>query len=110
MAISILIPCLFLFTDDPEPTTTLPIMTTAPVATSSVAISPVANTSQWLAPIDCSSLPSGRAHYIGHRRRYDVGPGDHNEGVLSWDEARNYCQRRGGELAVTGMDSLATRL
>ena len=57
----------------------------------------------WLKPIDCNDLPSGPAYYIGNGR-YDYGP-DH----LTWDEARNYCRGRGGDLAVTGMDSLATR-
>ena len=65
--------------------------------------SPVTNTPQWLAPIDCNGLPSGPAYSIGNRR-YDYGPNR-----LTWTEGRSHCQRRGGELAITGMGSLATR-
>ena len=65
--------------------------------------SPVTNSTQWLAHIDCNGLTNGPAYSIGNRR-YDYGPGD-----LTWAEGRSHCQRRGGELAITGMDSLATR-
>ena len=94
MTITIINSFHFPFTVDPEPTTTLPPTNTT---------SPVTNTPQWLAPIDCNGLPSGPAYSIGNRR-YDYGPR-----YLTWAQARSHCHGRGGDLAVTGMDSLATR-
>ena len=34
---------------------------------------------------------------------------DYNPTLMSWDNARAYCQSRGGDLAHHGMDSLTTR-
>ena len=65
---------------------------------------PDSTTPQWLPPTNCSSL-SGSGYYKGGIR-YDVSP-THD---YYWPDARAYCITRGGDLAVTGMESLQTRL
>ena len=58
----------------------------------------------WLTPINCNGLNSIPG-FVKDNIRYDIS----TDGDYSYETARSYCLSRGGDMAVTGMSSLALR-